>query len=164
MKFRNMISLKDAGDYDDFSVALKDLITKVIETAKTGAPQQFIETCVMVLVDNNGNEIPMGFFDVRDLGYELGVLRGEGEFVDPPPELDNKVIVQKFRENLLGGLQAELSKMAGFFTRLANETDAMASIVVGQLRREPGMEARADELEKIRLELKEEARRLNQAL
>lgn len=74
--------LKDIGSYPTFYEAFKAFYEAVKASIKEGTSYQALETACWI---EHNNE-PLYLYQARDLAYKLGILKGEGDLQEVPPD------------------------------------------------------------------------------
>jgi hypothetical protein len=89
--FTSTVCLKDEGPFSTFKEALANFINRM-KTEPGARSVQLTETACWIQRNSNGTQIPLGFYDVRDFGFAMGML-GEGAVPNPEAAEPDPVLV-----------------------------------------------------------------------
>lgn len=117
--FLVLFNMEEVGIYDNFVDAFRVFWQKVLQSLEDGTSWQVLETCnFIVMVDGEANkEWPLGFYDARDLAYDIGLLsKVEGEakpiVLDRPGEENwEEMVSDKYQAAVQAVLQQSLDNI-----------------------------------------------------
>ncbi len=112
--FQIKIGMKDVGECATFIEAFKRFFPEVVEQYKNSRDLGWLETTNLIIYRAATGDVNLaiGFYDARDLAYEIGLLVGEGEFQDIS-RYSEDVIVAAFRKVGQDYLQDQTQKLVG---------------------------------------------------
>jgi hypothetical protein len=84
--FSVMFNMEDVGVYENFTDAFKDFWARIMADLDSGTSWQALESFHFIIQIEGKSHIPMGYYDARDLAYDIGLLAPNGE--DRPTLLD----------------------------------------------------------------------------
>ena len=90
-KYIPILCLDKQEPHDNFAQAAHFFLTEIKKMMhdQKGMSYQVLETAMFIEVqDENGQTLGMfNFYDVKDFGYTIGLMRGEGELLEVTPEM-----------------------------------------------------------------------------
>lgn len=78
------IGLKDIGVFNNFPEAFKKFWTEVLKTLEEGTAWQVLETMHWITRISDKIQLPIFFYDARDLAFDIGLLTPSGQPKTPP--------------------------------------------------------------------------------
>jgi|GEM_PF-2816791 hypothetical protein len=93
--FSVMFDLKDVGAHANFPDAFKDFWTRVMKSLDEGTSWQALESFHFIMKIEDSTQTPMGYYDARDIAYDIGLLVPNGE---ERPKLADAPTVENWEE------------------------------------------------------------------
>ena len=115
--FSVMIGMEDKGIYSTFPVAFKKFWDAIMAALEGGTSYQWLETAnFLVMFTEDGQRLPLPFYESRDLAYEIGLLEpvedGKPSILEQPTMDNWEVYVaeryQRVPEEMLMGMEMDL--------------------------------------------------------
>ena len=104
--FTSAISAEKEGPFSSFAEAFANFWPRAQRMISEGTSLQALETGCWIEGDFDGRKMLLMFYEARDLGYDLGLLVGEGELQNPPPEINPPVVEAAFQKNAVKTMRA----------------------------------------------------------
>ena len=109
VSYVSTVGLKDSIAFSTFAEAFKDFFDRIKAVANEGTMSlQFIETTCWI----KRGEFTCGFYDARDLAYNIGVFDGESvnaSVADPDIDLSVVFVTSHFTNGNAGEVIKEIS-------------------------------------------------------
>lgn len=126
--FNVTVALEARGTYPTFAEAFIKFFKDIKAMLDKGTSYQVLETACWIEMETTENDGPMrmimNFYDARDLAYDLGLLVGNGQLVEPAPEIAPDRVSAAFRRNTLAQASAlvdEIGNRASELLRTATK-------------------------------------------
>lgn len=124
--FTSTVALEEEGPFPTFSEALKNFMTRIkdgVDNRRFGF--QILETACWIQRNSPyGSQVPISFYDARDLGYHVGLLRqaGDGFEFDEAGKEPDAALVEAICEQTM-----HFGNAFDFMDRLMEKNKAAAS-------------------------------------
>ncbi len=126
--------MKKIGVYDNFVDAFKSFWSEMMSVLKTtGTSLQMLETANFIIIIDGAHKLPIGFYDARDLAYDIGLLVLEQPQSEPivlnSPSVENweSIIAAKRLEFVQNILQDSLREIVDLTLSTLKQSDIRKS-------------------------------------
>ncbi len=121
------------GPFEGFAEAFKVFFEGVIRMVEEGTSWQVLETYCWVEftgeIRGGSIRFPIMWYDARDLGYDLGLLQGEGKLVDPLPEIDENDVHTRILELITKEADAALTQVKKLTAQALDQLNELEQLV-----------------------------------
>lgn len=128
--FSVMIGMEDKGVHSNFPAAFKQFWEAIMVALEGGTSYQWLETAnYLVMFTEDGQRLPLDFYDARDLAYDIGLLEqvesGKPNVLEQPTMENWEVYVaeryQRVPEEMMLAMQCDLMEHLGRLLKTLDE-------------------------------------------